>query len=282
MTNAQTLSSEPFSTSRPQYRCPLCQLPLALTDRTYRCENNHCFDQAKEGYVNLLPVQHKHSKAPGDNKNMVDARRAFLDKGYYLPLINRIAAIYDKYGEKKAPLFDAGCGEGFYTHQHKTNTNSVYGIDIAKTAVKIAAKRYKDCFFAVGTLSQLPFEDNFFGWIYSIYAPILEQEFSRVLKADGYLLTVTPAQNHLLELKSQIYRDVKEHDTSRSPVERMALIKEERLNYVMRFDNGQDITNLLAMTPFAFKATTALLEELKNKTSFTCQADFLIRLYKNS
>ena len=69
-----------MTSNTPNYRCPLCQQGLILTDKVFRCENNHCFDQAKEGYVNLLPVQHKHSKDPGDNKEMVNARRAFLDK----------------------------------------------------------------------------------------------------------------------------------------------------------------------------------------------------------
>ena len=71
----------------PHYLCPLCTQALSREFSSYRCDNNHCFDQAKEGYVNLLPVQHKHSKAPGDNKSMVNARRAFLDKEYYSPLL---------------------------------------------------------------------------------------------------------------------------------------------------------------------------------------------------
>jgi len=262
------------------YRCPLCHSTLTLVSKTYRCDNNHCFDKAKEGYVNLLPVQYKHSKSPGDNKAMVDARRAFLDKGYYQPLIDEITKLYQKFGDKKATLLDAGCGEGFYTHRHKELANNVYGVDIAKDAVKIAAKRYKTCNFSVGTLSHLPFDDGFFNWVYSIYAPILEEEFSRVLKNEGYLLTVTPAENHLFELKSLIYREVKEHNTLKNPIENMALVKEQRLHYQMDFDNGKDITNLLAMTPFAFKTTPELLSELSKKTKFSCQADFLIRLYK--
>ena len=76
-----------------QYRCPLCQQALLLNEKSYRCENNHSFDQAKQGYVNLLPVQFKHSKEPGDNKAMVQARRAFLDKGYYQPLLDNMLAL---------------------------------------------------------------------------------------------------------------------------------------------------------------------------------------------
>ncbi len=264
----------------PHYQCPLCQQALVLKNKSYSCENRHSFDQAKQGYVNLLPVQHKHSKTPGDNKAMVDARRAFLDQGYYQPLVDCILTLYRKYGDANSAILDAGCGEGFYTHQHKNTDNSIYGVDIAKETIKIAAKRYKNCFFSVGTLSQLPFESEFFGWLFSIYAPILEQEFTRVLKTGGYLLTVTPAEQHLFELKSLIYRKANTHDISRTPIQTLTLVEEQRLHYEMNFTCSKDILNLLAMTPFAFKATDELLDTLKAKTQFTCQADFLIRLYK--
>ncbi len=263
-----------------QYRCPLCQQALHLTDKSFRCENNHSFDKAKQGYVNLLPVQFKHSKEPGDNKAMVQARRAFLDKGFYQPLVDNMLALYQKYSDKSASVFDAGCGEGFYTHQHKTTDNCVYGVDIAKETVKIAAKRYQDCFFSVATLSDLPFDDGHFGWVYSVYAPILEAEFTRIIEHNGFLLTVTPAQNHLFELKSLIYRQANQHDVSKQPIEALTLVEEQRLNYPMSFSNSEDVLNLLAMTPFAFKASAEIIFQLKALKQFTCQADFVLRLYQ--
>ena len=267
-------------THTAHYRCPLCQQALTLVDKSYCCPKKHSFDLAKQGYVNLLPVQFKHSKAPGDNKTMVQARRAFLDKGFYQPLVDNILALYGEYAELNDNVFDAGCGEGFYTHQHKNEQNKVYGVDIAKETIKIAAKRYQDCFFSVATLSDLPFDDEHFGWLYSVYAPILEKEFTRILKMGGYLLTVTPAENHLIELKSLIYRQANQHDVSKPVIEKLSLVKEQRLNYPMHFNNSEDVLNLLAMTPFAFKATDELIEQLKAQSEFTCQADFIIRLYK--
>ncbi|MCJ8320498.1 MAG: 23S rRNA (guanine(745)-N(1))-methyltransferase [Colwellia sp.] len=262
------------------YQCPLCQQVLVFNEQSYRCTNNHSFDQAKEGYVNLLPVQHKHSKDPGDNKAMVNARRAFLDLGFYQPLVKAITELQIKFSVENAVILDAGCGEGYYTHQHKNDLNQVYGVDIAKNAVKIAAKRYKACSFSVGTLSNLPFDNEIFGWVFSIYAPILEEEFTRVLKTQGYLLTVTPAENHLIELKSLIYRQANKHDVNKSPISNLTMVHEQQLNYQMNFNNSDDLINLLSMTPFAFKTSPELLEELANKESFTCQADFLIRLYQ--
>ena len=34
--------------------CPVCKNELFFENKTAKCENNHCFDLAKEGYVNLL------------------------------------------------------------------------------------------------------------------------------------------------------------------------------------------------------------------------------------
>jgi len=265
-----------------QYRCPLCQKALTLTDKSYRCENNHSFDKAKQGYVNLLPVQFKHSKEPGDNKAMVQARRAFLDKGYYQPLVDSMLALYHKYAEQCGDVFDAGCGEGFYTHQHKTTQNNVYGVDIAKETIKIAAKRYQDCSFSVATLSDLPFQDEQFSWIYSVYAPIIEQEFTRILQKGSHLLTVTPAENHLFELKSLIYKKANKHDGSKQVIGKLNLVEEQRLHYPMQFTDSEDLLNLLAMTPFAFKASDELITELKGTQQFTCQADFVLRLYQKA
>lgn len=264
----------------PKYNCPICQKSLSLSQKTFSCQNNHCFDLAKEGYVNLLPVQFKHSKEPGDNKAMVNARRNFLEKNYYQPLLERLKALVKQYQVNPVNIFDAGCGEGYYTHQFKSENNHVYGIDIAKEAVKKAAKKYKACHFSVGTLSQLPFSNDFIDVMISIYAPILEEEFTRVLSNKGLLITVTPAEKHLLELKQRVYTQANEHDVTRTPIEHLALVTEEQLSYQMKLATGEDVLNLLSMTPFAFKASEKVKQSLKALTNFNCQADFLIRVYQ--
>ncbi len=265
------------------YTCPLCNLSLVAQEKLYRCENNHSFDLAKENYLNLLPVQFKHSKNPGDNKAMVNARREFLEKGYYQPLVDKIVALYKSTmidSDLPNTILDAGCGEGYYTHQHRCAENTVYGVDIAKEAIKKAGKKYKECHFSVATLSKLPFAEQQFSWIYSVYAPILENEFTRVLAKGGYLLTVTPAKQHLMQLKQCIYNDAKEHDEEKLPIEHLTLVHQESISYAMNLKSGEDTLNLLSMTPFAFKASEAVKATLAKKNDFTCQADFLIRLYQ--
>lgn len=262
------------------YRCPLCRESLSLHDKTFRCQANHCFDLAKEGYVNLLPVQFKHSKNPGDNKAMVNARRSFLEKGYYQPLATRLVALAKQFNTLDLPVLDAGCGEGFYTHQHQSSTMDVYGVDIAKEAIKKAAKKYPSCNFSVATLSQLPFSESYFGTLISIYAPILEAEFTRVLATDGLLITVTPAQQHLYELKALIYKEAQAHDEEKCPIEHLSLIHEENLSYTMTLSSGQDALHLLSMTPFAFKASEEVKQMIQKQSHFVCKADFKIRVFR--
>ena len=61
--------------------CPLDGKRLQQDDSSLVCENGHSYDIARQGYVNLLPVQLKRSKRPSDSKAMVLARREFLDSG---------------------------------------------------------------------------------------------------------------------------------------------------------------------------------------------------------
>jgi len=76
--------------------CPFCKNTLHFDgNRSYVCENNHNFDLSKQGYLNLLPVNKKKSKSPGDDEMMVKARREFLEQGFYDPLMNEIKMVIE-------------------------------------------------------------------------------------------------------------------------------------------------------------------------------------------
>ena len=79
------------------FSCPLCHAPLTRAEKTFICPLGHQFDRAKEGYVNLLPVQHKRSRDPGDSAEMMQARRAFLDPGHYQPLRDAVVDLLRQY-----------------------------------------------------------------------------------------------------------------------------------------------------------------------------------------
>ena len=75
---------------RMELICPVCGEKLNRLDRSYRCPNRHSFDIARQGYVNLLTVNQKHSLNPGDTRQQVLSRRAFLEAGYYEPILNTL------------------------------------------------------------------------------------------------------------------------------------------------------------------------------------------------
>ena len=118
------------------YICPVCKKRLKKLDNVLHCQNGHSFDIARKGYVNLLTTNKRNPKNSGDNAEMVKARTSFLDKGYYLPLAERIAQTAQReLGTANQPMIiDSGCGEGFYTcvYARQLPEARLFGIDISK------------------------------------------------------------------------------------------------------------------------------------------------------
>lgn len=272
------------------YQCPLCHQPLQRLDKQWRCENNHQFDNAKEGYVNLLPVQHKRSKQPGDSAEMMLSRRTFLEGGHYQPLRDRVVSLLDEHLDAKAQaLLDIGCGEGYYTSAIEQGLNTrrqmqVYGLDVAKVAIRNAAKRYGSnsegsVEFCVASSHRLPFADNSLDAIVRIYAPCKAPELHRVLKSAGLVLTVAPGPRHLYQLKGLIYNEVQLHSDVEERLEGFERVSTESLRYEMSL-NGKQAFDLLQMTPFAWRATEAVMQDLSQRETFACETDFVISLFR--
>ncbi|CAM3620071.1 MULTISPECIES: 23S rRNA (guanine(745)-N(1))-methyltransferase [Yersinia] len=267
------------------YQCPLCHQPLQLNQKQWRCENNHQFDCAKEGYVNLLPVQHKGSRQPGDSPEMMQARRAFLDAGYYQPLQQRVAALLDGVLPPEAGLLlDIGCGEGYYTaaiaQQLKQRREmQVYGLDVAKVAVRYGAKRYPEVSFCVASSHRLPFANGALDGVVRIYAPCKAEELARAVKPGGFLVTVAPGPRHLYQLKEMIYQQVQLHGENDEHLEGFDLVSHESLAYPMALPGSQAV-NLLQMTPFAWRASVETGQQLAEMETFACETDFVIRVHQ--
>lgn len=95
------------------FTCPLCHQPLTQINNSVICPQRHQFDVAKEGYINLLPVQHKRSRDPGDSAEMMQARRAFLDAGHYQPLRDAVINLLrERLDQSATAILDIGCGGG--------------------------------------------------------------------------------------------------------------------------------------------------------------------------
>lgn len=267
------------------YLCPLCHQPLSQQDKTWKCASNHQFDQAKEGYVNLMPAHHKGSKNPGDNKEMMQARRLFLDAGHYDPMRQLVIDKLEQHLAKDAEqLLDIGCGEGYYTSGFAAALAAhpaleVHGLDISKVAVRYAAKRYPTCHFCVASSHRLPFSDHSLDGMVRIYAPCKDEELKRTIKTGGIIVTVTPAARHLYQLKELIYDGVRLHDMAAENIDGFELIDQTQLHYDMTL-SSEEATALMQMTPFAWKTSDTVWLQLAASEQFRCEADFAIRVYQ--
>ena len=263
------------------YLCPLCQQPLNLSDRQYQCTNRHSFDVAREGYVNLLPVQQKNSKDPGDNKDMMQARRDFLHAGWYAPLAQ--AVVDTLIPLAPANLLDLGCGEGYYSGKLKQALPQAqfYGVDISKAAIKFAAKANHNINFSVASAYQLPFADNSFDAIVRIYAPSKAEELARLVKAGGHLVTVTPGPAHLLEIKQAIYEQVRLHDDAITSIAGFVHQHRQRLQFSLQFTQPAQLLALVQMVPLAWKFSAAEKQQFAERLP-AISIDFMLDVFRRS
>ena len=260
--------------------CPVCREALSLSSKTWRCVNNHSYDVAKQGYVNLHVVQHKHSKNPGDTPESVQARRTFLSAGYYAPLQQ---AVVDKIRELRIEnLLDIGCGEGYYTDAMQKEVLQCVGVDIAKNAVQVAAKLNQAVTWVVGTGATLPVLDDSVDLCTSLFSPIPQEEILRVLKPKAYLMIVTPAPEHLYAMREGLFDEVKPHEPHKF-VEQLEthfeLIERPIVESIFSLEQDQ-LKNLIAMTPYAYKAKPEKRQALEQQEKIELKASFQIYIFQ--
>lgn len=266
------------------FSCPLCHARLTRSEKSFTCPQGHQFDTAKEGYVNLLPVQHKRSRDPGDSAEMMQARRAFLDAGHYQPLRDTVAhRLAESLTDAASAVLDIGCGEGYYTAAFadvaREKGAETFGLDVSKVAIRAAAKRYCAVTFCVASSHRLPFEDASMDAVVRIYAPCKAEELARVVKPGGWVITVTPGPRHLMELKGLIYDDVRLHAPHSEQLAGFTLTQAQSVGYEMTLQ-GSEAVALLQMTPFAWRAKPEVWETLATCAEFRCQTDFSIHCWQ--
>ncbi|QYJ73777.1 23S rRNA (guanine(745)-N(1))-methyltransferase [Shewanella sp. FJAT-52076] len=270
---------------QPIYLCPLCQASLRSETTSLVCPAGHRFDKAKEGYVNLLPVQKKKSKDPGDNKEMMQARRLFLESGAYQALSDRLGELVLGLPVNPATILDLGCGEGYYTQrlqQALANEGiwpQLYGLDISRAALKAAAKRYQQIHFCVASSFETPFESEFFDLVVRIYAPSKPEELKRLVKPGGHLLTVSAGPLHHFAVKQRIYDTPRLHEDNEEQIEGFEMVSTERLQWQLDMETPELILAFLEMTPYAWKFTPEARRQLAGQP-FSCELDFRINLQR--
>ena len=250
--------------------CPVCKKKLIRSGNSYQCENRHCFDLAKEGYLNLNLHD---SQNTGDNHEMIAARRNFLNQGYYSFLRDEINGLLNE----DDSLIDLACGEGYYTSYFKCKDK--IGIDLSKTGLKYASKHDKSTLYLLNSIFHNPLEDACADKVLTIFAPIAKEEIVRLLKKDGTFILVRPDKDHLIELKQLIYEHPYLNETEEITIEGLRLIKEiaiKKKEKVVR----QDITSLFMMTPYYNTTSQKDKGKLQTADELEISFSFLIDIYQ--
>lgn len=260
--------------------CPVCGQQLNRASGRFLCAQGHSFDVARQGYVNLLTVDKKHSLHPGDTRDQVLSRREFLEGGYYAPIAEALIAAAKPLG-LSGELLDVGCGEGYYAARlsHALGMN-LTGLDISKEAVRCASGKYKDALWLCATAAHIPVEDESVDLLTSLFALTLPEEFRRVLKKGGYYFQVLAAQDHLLGLKNIIYDHLERKEKDSVP----SLPGFQRVQSVpIRFSftvEGQQVKNLFSMTPHVFRVSKAGAERLEQTEKLTDTASCILNVFR--
>ena len=258
-----------------EFICPVCQQRLTRENNSYVCPSHHTFDIAKSGYINLLTASKMNSKTPGDSKEMVAARRDFLDRGYYAPLREALKEEACSLGAEV--YFDAGCGTGYYSSfVAKALECRCLGVDISKFATDIAAKRDKNSLFAVASVYDLPLEDESVDLITNVFSPMADSEYKRVLKSGGHLLYVVPGPRHLYSLKEILYSEPYENEVSYQKYDGFEEIKRVECSFGMKLTSADDIEHLFSMTPYFWRTPAGALEKIRSLDSLDTDAEFYI------
>ena len=260
--------------------CPVCGQPLTREANCWRCENRHSFDIARQGYVNLLTVDRKHARHPGDTKEMVAARKAFLDGGFYSPIAEKVTDLIAPFAP--TAVLDAGCGEGYYLTclQQSLPEAEFAGIDISKDAVRFAAVRNKHALWLTGTAAALPFADGSFNCVLSMFALTVEREFARVLKPGGRYLQVIAGPEHLMGLKNIIYPEIlRKEKVLHAELEGFRLEHTETLDFSFTVEDNTQVRNLLSMTPHFWRISKEGAARLDATDRLTDTAQVVFNLY---
>lgn len=261
--------------------CPVCGKDLNEKDKSYVCENNHCFDKAKEGYVNLLTSAHKPGSSIGDNRDMAFNRRDFLTKGYFDALVRALVEFINEQGYSRPMIADICCGEGYYGDKIKGEIDcQMIGFDLSKEMVRLAAKRKNDITYFVGNLANIPIKDKSIDVALHLFAPFHEKEFSRIIKDDGYIVSVVAGQEHLFELKEILYDTPYKNDEKPPETKKLKLIDKRKIKARVHLKTKNDIMSLFKMTPYYYHTKSEDKLKLEGIDSMDITTEFVMFIYK--
>lgn len=278
-----------FSMHEKMFQCPICGGAMKVERMaSLECENGHCYDISRQGYVNLL----NHSSKTKYDKALFEARKTISGSGFFGPMVEAVTTrliqeLKSQESVKPVRLLDAGCGEGSHLsallrklrEQRMVPDVLGVGMDIAKEGVVTAAKTSPDAIWCVADLSHSPFADQQFDYILNILSPANYSEFRRLLTSDGMLVKVIPGSMYLQELRALFYTGTgKETYSNDGTVElfvrHFERIEFDELRYRVILDSEQ-MKQLIHMTPLSWGISHELIERIPDG-EMEVTADFTI------
>ena len=238
-----------IDTILPILCCPLCKAPLARRDNSLVCERRHCYDVARQGYVNFAPDHREQFYT----KQLFESRAAVFAAGLFAPVVDELSAALERYlpdvaspdgatqrsdaGDDaesvppgRAVVVDAGCGEGYYVKNICPDRALVrVGFDLAKDAVRMAARGAGEAVFFVADLANIPLADGCADAVLDVFTPANYAQFGRVLKPGGVLLKLAPRAGYLRELREAAGERLRRTSYDGGDVERYAHSRMELL-----------------------------------------------------
>ena len=264
--------------------CPKCKRNLSVRDgKSAVCDGGHNFDKSKSGYYNLLLSA---TANHGDNREMLEARRRFLDTGAYLPLANKVAELVSRDFPEGGALLDIGCGEGYYTSivaaclTDAGKSPDVHGFDISKDGVRLTAKRDKSFSLAVASAYKMPIADESFDAAINVFSPLALEETVRILRHGGRFVMAIPDVNHLFGLKSALYATPYKNKPESPELEGLDLIATERVQYTLKLKSSEEINALFMMTPYAYRTPPESRARLLSMASLDTEVEFMVFVYQ--
>ncbi|MGE7825845.1 putative RNA methyltransferase [Paenibacillus sp. NPDC093718] len=278
MSNNEKLlkKAQKLSIHEKMFQCPICGGAIKVERMaSLECENRHCYDISRQGYVNLL----NHSSKTKYDKALFEARKTISGSGFFGPMVEAVTsrliqAMKSRESRKSVRLLDAGCGEGSHLsailrklrEQRMVPDVLGVGMDIAKEGIVMAAKTSPDPIWCVADLSQSPFADQQFDYILNILSPSNYSEFRRLLTSDGMLVKVIPGSMYLQELRALFYTGTgKETYSNDGTMELFSRnferIEFDELRYCVILDSDQ-MKQLIHMTPLSWSISPEVIERM--------------------
>ena len=259
-------------------RCPVCGQTLANAGSALRCSAGHSFDVAKEGYVNLLTGGRRSGDDRGDSREMARSRHRFLSADPYGILADGVGDVMASVCPDGGTVLDICCGEGYYTDRlaRRFPGNTYLGFDLSREMVRLASKRGCGASFFVANISAIPLADASVDFALHLFAPFHAQEFARVLRPGGTLVTAIPGRDHLLGLKEILYDRVRLNDEIAPDPGELRVTDRIRIRGELTLTEPEDILALLQMTPYYFRTPAEGVARLTNCGRLTTPIEFLL------